>query len=95
MDRCKNNPENSSTTKVGEHVPCGYSMSTIWAFDGIWNKHVVNRGKDCIKKFYKSLREHKMKIMNFQRKKMILITNSMNHTLIKQTVNHVKKIEDK
>ena len=36
-----------------------------------------------------------MKIMNFQRKKMILITNSMNHTLIKQTVTHAKKIEDK
>ena len=87
MDRCKNNPEKSSTTKVGEHVPCGYSMST--------NKHAVNRGKDCIKKSYKSLREHKMKIMNFQRKKMILVTNSMNHTLIKQTVTHAKKIEDK
>ena len=35
-----------------------------------------------------------MKIMNFQRKKMILITNSTNHTLIKQTVTHTKKIED-
>ena len=23
IDRCKNNPENSSTTKVSEHVPSG------------------------------------------------------------------------
>ena len=28
-DECKNNPENSSTTKSGEHIPSGFSMSTI------------------------------------------------------------------
>ena len=28
MDACKNNPKNSSTTKVGEHIPSGFSMST-------------------------------------------------------------------
>ena len=26
IDGCKNNPENSSTTKVGEHIPKGFSM---------------------------------------------------------------------
>ena len=35
IDGCVNNPENSSRTKVGKHIPCGYSMSTIWAFDHI------------------------------------------------------------
>ena len=29
IDRCKNNPENSLTTKVSEHIPSGFSMSTI------------------------------------------------------------------
>ena len=29
IDGCKNNPENSLTTKVGEHIPSGFSMSTI------------------------------------------------------------------
>ena len=29
IDGCKNNPENSSTTKVSEHIPSGFSMSTI------------------------------------------------------------------
>ena len=28
---CSNNPENFSKTKIGEHIPFGYSMSTIWA----------------------------------------------------------------
>ena len=38
-DRCKNDPENSSTTK------------------------------DCMKKFYESLREHAIKISKFRKKK--------------------------
>ena len=29
IDRRTNNPENSLTTKIGEHILCGYSMSTI------------------------------------------------------------------
>ena len=29
IDECENNPENFLTTKTGEHIPCGYSMSTI------------------------------------------------------------------
>ena len=28
VDRCKNNFENSSTTKIGEHISSGFSMST-------------------------------------------------------------------
>ena len=56
VDGHKNDFENSCTTKVGEHIPCGYSMSTICAFDGMENKHDVCRGKDCMKKFSKSLR---------------------------------------
>ena len=29
VDGCKNNPENSSTTKVSQHMPSVFSMSTI------------------------------------------------------------------
>ena len=32
IDGCKNNPKNSSTTKVGEHIPLGFSMSTLSSF---------------------------------------------------------------
>ena len=31
-DGCKNNPENSSTTKLCKHIPSGFSMSTILSF---------------------------------------------------------------
>ena len=35
IDGCENNPKKSSTTKIAEHIPCGYSMSTIWVFSHI------------------------------------------------------------
>ena len=31
-DGCKNNSENSSTTKVGEYTPSGLSTSTVLSF---------------------------------------------------------------
>ena len=48
IDGCKNNPENSSATKLGEHIPSGFSMSTISSFRSIGNKHDVYRGRDCM-----------------------------------------------
>ena len=37
----KDNFEKSFTTKMFEHIPCGYSVSKIWIFDGIENKYKV------------------------------------------------------
>ena len=68
-----NNPESSSTTKIGEHFPCGYSISTIWAFDRIENKDTLYRTKDCMKKFCESLREHVKNKTDFE-KKMLTLT---------------------
>ena len=28
---------------LGEHIACRYSMSTIWAFDRIENKHFISQ----------------------------------------------------
>ena len=68
-DGCKNNPENSFTTKLCKHIPSGYSMSTILSFKIMKNKHDVHRGKDCMKKFCEFLRERVRKISNFKKKK--------------------------
>ena len=70
IDGCKNNPEKYSTTKIGEHIPCGYSKSTIWGFDYTEDKHTLYRGKDCMKKFCESLREHAKSVTDFEKKKM-------------------------
>ena len=68
-DRCKNNPENSSTKKVNKHIPSGFSMSIISSFRNIENKHDLYGGKNCMKKFCEFLRWHVMKIINFKKKK--------------------------
>ena len=65
VDGCANNPEKFSTTKTGEHIPCGHSVSTIWVFDNIENKHSLYCRKDCMKKFCISLREHAANVINF------------------------------
>ena len=64
-DGCENNPENSSTTKVSENIPSGFSASAILSFKSIENKHNVCRVKDCMKKFYELLREHAIEITIF------------------------------
>ena len=45
IDGCKNNPENSSTTKVNEHISSGFSMSTISSFRSTENKNHIYRCK--------------------------------------------------
>ena len=74
IDGCANNPENSSTTKIGEHIPCRYSISAMRAFDNIKNKHTLYRGEDCMKKFCTSLREHATNVINFEKKKILPLT---------------------
>ena len=39
IDGYKNNPENSSTTKVSKHIPSGFPMSTKSSLRSIENKH--------------------------------------------------------
>ena len=66
--------QNSLTTEIGEHIPCGYSMSTNQAFDHTENKHTLYCGKDYIKKFLTFLRKHAKNTINFEKKKMLPLT---------------------
>ena len=52
-------------------VPCGYSTSTIQAFDIIEDKHTLYSGEDYIKTFREFLRKHTKNITAFEKKKMI------------------------
>ena len=68
IDGCKNNPENSFTVQVSEHIPSGFSMSTISSLRCIENKHDLYRSKDCIKRYCKFLRKHAIEIIIFLKK---------------------------
>ena len=48
-------------------------MSTKLSIKNIENRHDVYRGRDYMKKFCESLREHAMEIINFKKKKMKLL----------------------
>ena len=71
---CQNNPNESSTTEINKHAPSGYLLFTHCSFDKSKNKLNHYRGKNCMKKFCKDLREHATKIINYEKKKMTPLT---------------------
>ena len=73
MSTCHNNPEKSSTTKINEHAPSSYSLFTDFSFDKTKHKLDPYRGKDCMERFYKYLKEHATKIINNEKKKKEMI----------------------
>ena len=72
IDGYTNDPENSSTTKVSKCIPSDFPMPTILSFESIKDNHHAYGSKGCWKKFFKSLREHTMEIINFKKQKMLL-----------------------
>ena len=93
MSTCINNPNESSTTKINKHTPSGYSIFTHCSFDESKNKLNYYRDKDCMKKFSKDLREHASKIINYEKKKMILLTIEEKICHNKQKIFYICKKE--
>ena len=89
MDGFGNNPEKSSTSKIGEHIPCGYSISTIWRFDHIENKHTLYPGKDCIKQFCSFLRKYAKNIIAFEKQKNLLLAKEKLKSYQHAKVGHI------
>ena len=73
---CQNNLNESYTERKAMHEPCGYSLDLITSFDSKQNKDSFYRGKDCIKNFCSDLKELGTKIINYEEKDMILLTDS-------------------
>ena len=65
----------SYTEKKSKHTPSDYSLFTNCSFDETKNKLNYCRGKDCMEKFYKDLREYAMRIVNYEKKGMIALTD--------------------
>ena len=74
MSTCINNRNESSTTKINKHTPSGYSIFNSCSFDESKNKLNYYRGKVCMKKFCKDLKEHATRIINHEKKKIIPLT---------------------
>ena len=89
----KNNPNESSTTKINKHTPSGYSIFTSCSFDESRNKLNYYRGKDCMKKFCKGLKEHATRIINYEKKKIIPLTKEEKINYNDQKVCYICKKE--
>ena len=93
MSTCINNPNESSTTKINKHIPSGYSIFTSCSFDESKNKLNCYRGKDCMKKFCKDLKEDATRIINHEKKKIIPLTKEEKVNYNDQKVCYICKKE--
>ena len=91
MQYCQNNLRNSYTEKKAKHKPSGYAWYSICSFDDTKNKRYFYRGKDCIEKFCKDLKELGTEMINFKKKEMIPLTNKEIKSYEKQKVCHICK----
>ena len=71
----QNNPEKSYTEKKAIHEPSGWSMFIRCSFDKKENKLNYYRGKDCIEKLCKKIKESANEIINCEKKEIIPLTN--------------------
>ena len=60
--------EQTLTTHLAEQLASSYSLFTYCSIDATKNKLDYYRGKDCMKKFCKDLKEHVTKIINYEKK---------------------------
>ena len=93
MSTCINNSNESSATEINKHTPSGYSIFTSCSFDESKNKINYYRGDDCMKKFCKDLREHAMKIINYEKKRMVPLTTKEEICYNKQKICYTSKKE--
>ena len=78
---------------MNKHTPSGYSLFTHCSFDKSKNKLDHYRGKDCMKKFWKDLREHATKILNCENTKITALTTKEKIYLNEQEICYICKKE--
>ena len=88
---CQNNPKNSYTEKKVKHKPSGYAWCSICSFDKTKNRRYFYRGKDCIERFCKDLKELGTEIINFEEKELILLTKKEIKSYEKQKLSYMQK----
>ena len=83
----------SSTTKINQHIPSGYSIYTNCSFDKSNNKLSYYRGEDCMKRFCKDLKDRATKIIDFKKKTMVPLTKEEQDNYNKENICYICKKE--
>ena len=89
INACQNNPTKFYTEKKAEHEPSGYSLVTYCSFDQSKNEIKYYRGEDCMKMFCKDLKDQATKIINYEKKEMIPLTDKEKETHENQKICHI------
>ena len=71
------------------HRPSSYSLVTCCSFDKSKNERSYHRGKDSMKKFCEDLKDQAMKIINYEKKKMIPLTYEEKVSYENQEICHI------
>ena len=91
INTCSNNPKKLYTEKKATHQPSGYSLVTFCSFDKSKNERKYCRGEDCMKMFYKDLKDQAMKIINYEKKEMTPLTNEEKESYENQKVCYINE----
>ena len=79
--------------KKAKHKPSGYSWITCCSFNEPKSEWDYYKGKDYMEMFCKDLRNQAMKIINYEKKEMIPLTNEEKESYEKQKVCYICKKE--
>ena len=71
------------------HKPSGYSLVTCCSFDKSKNEIKYYRGKECVKMFCKGLKEQAMKIINYENKEMVPLTDKEKESYENQEISYI------
>ena len=71
------------------HRPSSYSLVTCCSSDKSKNERSYYRGKDCMKMFCEVLKDQAMKIINYEKKEMIPLTNEEIESYENQEICHI------
>ena len=69
-----NSNENTRIEEI--HIPSGYSILTCYSFDKSLNELKYYRGKDCMEHISRTLKSIFMKLINYEQKAMIPLTDN-------------------
>ena len=89
INTCSNNHDKSYTEKKAMHIPSGYFLVTCCSFDKSKNEIKYYRAEDCMKIFCNDLRNQAMKIINYEKKEMIPLTDKEKETHENQKICYI------
>ena len=85
----QNNSEKSYTQTNAIHRPSGYSLVTCFSFDKSKNERKYYRGEHCMKIFCMDLKDQAKKIINYEKKEMVPLTDKKKDTHENQKICYI------